>query len=245
MARDRLYSSWIATLALLVIVWLAAGPGNVTTTIEEQVDGTGDDAEEPLPLAGKTIVIDPGHGGHNRALGDLGTVGVGPQPEKDNTLQVARTLAALLSEAGAEVVLTRTTDVNPAQDTPFETVPSGQLLARVDIAHRSGGDVFVSIHNDWHPDPSVSGATTYYYHAHSEPLARSVHEALVETVGTVDRGVRRKGFMVVRDVPMPSILVETGYLSHPDEAYAMADPAVQQKIAKGLYEGIVRYFTAS
>ena len=118
-------------------------------------------------LAGRIVILDPGHGGTDKSLGDFGTEGVGPAPEKEIVLDVARHLANLLRDAGAEVVMTRDDDVNPAQGTPYEAVPHGQLLARVAKAREAGGDVLISIHGDASADPAVHGTTTYYYHERS------------------------------------------------------------------------------
>lgn len=240
MKVDRLYSGWVATLALLVMVWLASSPTDAPPpaaekafNVEETMDGV---------LAGKTVVVDPGHGGMVRALGDFGTEGVGPVPEKEIVLDVARYLAELLRGAGADVVMTRETDVNPAQGTVYESVPHGQLLARVATAREAAGDVFVSIHADANGDPQVHGTTTYYFHAQSAALARHLQDAVALARNSRNLGARRKGFMVVRDVPMPAALVEIGFLSNPEEAVRLADPAEQRLIAQALFDGLTAYF---
>lgn len=238
MQHVRLESSWVVTALLVFIAWMATGPNG---SIQPQ------DVKVPIDegaaiLSGKTIVVDPGHGGTNRALGDFGTEGVGPAPEKENVLNVALHLRDLLERAGADVVMTRTTDVNPAQGTVYESVGSGQLLARVETAKAADADAFVSIHNDWNADPSVHGTTTYYYHGQSEPLARHLHRRVVAARGSKDLGVRQKGFMVVREVPMPAALVEVGFLSNPAEAVELAEPDAQKAVAEGLYRGIIDFF---
>lgn len=240
MYRERLYSSWIATLALLLIAWLATSSGNSPPpdTIVQPA------RTEKSVLEGKRIVVDPGHGGQNRALGDYGTEGVGPSPEKENVLQVALHLESLLRDAGAEVIMTRTTDVNPSVGTEYESIPSGQLLARVDTARRADADVFISIHNDWNANPSISGTTTYYYHDHSAALAQSLQQHVVQARQSTDHGARKKGFMVIRDVPMPSALVEVGFMSHWTEAYELADPDHQKEVAVALFNGLLDYFSA-
>lgn len=237
MRVDGLYSGWVATLALVLIAWLASSPTDTSPTQTEQTVETATSV-----LAGKTIVVDPGHGGMTRALGDFGTEGVGPVPEKEIVLQVALELEQLLNEAGADVVMTRRTDVNPAQGTNYESIPHGQLMARVETAQHAQGDVFVSIHGDANDDTTVHGTTTYYYHDHSEALARYLQEAVVEARNSRDLGARRKGFMVVREVPMPSALVEIGFLTNPEESIGLADPEEQRLIARALFDGLTVYF---
>lgn len=248
MQTYRLYSGWVTTLALLLIAWLVSSPGDTAPPARERTrastEAPAEEASGPpgdVLLAGRIVILDPGHGGTDKSPGDFGTEGVGPAPEKEIVLDVARHLANLLRDAGAEVVMTRDDDVNPAQGTPYEAVPHGQLLARVAKAREAGGDVLISIHGDASADPAVHGTTTYYYHERSKDLARHLQTAVVQARGSRDLGVRRKGFMVVRDVPVPAALVEIGFLTNPDEARQLAEPGERRLIAQALFEGLRTY----
>lgn len=177
-------------------------------------------------LAGKTIVIDAGHGGT-----DPGARGVsGLSRESYNTLFVALDVKGLLERAGANVVMTRSTDV---------FVP---LERRAAIANQAGADIFISIHNDSNPDPSVRGISTYYYNWYSRSLADVMQHALVRDLGTRSVGVFQRSFLVVRNTAMPAVLLELGFLTNRADEQLLADPGYRYKSAVAIYNGIMEYF---
>lgn len=178
------------------------------------------------PLAGRTIVLDAGHGGP-----DPGARGVsGRTRESYNTLFVALDAKAMLERAGARVIMTRSDD-------RYIT-----LAGRADIANRAGADIFISIHNDWNPNPSLRGVTTYYFHDRSRHLAETMQSSLVRTLGARDVGVLRRSFQVVRDTTMPAVLLELGFLSNWHDEQLLADPAYRYRAAQAIYNGVVNYF---
>lgn len=193
------------------------------------------------PLEGRTIVVDPGHGGFNRNLGDFGTVGQ-HEKEKTNVLAIGLFLRDMLEASGAHVIMTRETDVNPSIGTRFENNPYGQLQARVDLANRSGADVYVSLHNDWHSDSSISGVKTFYYTDSGRELATYVQQGAVRQLGAIDRGVDWASFQVIRETRMPAVLMELGFLSNPHEDYLLSTNPYRLKAAQGIHDGLVRYF---
>lgn len=180
-------------------------------------------------LAGRTIVVDAGHGGDNPgAHGPSGTT------EADNVLATARYLQAELERAGARVIMTRTGAESPLNGS------AEQLEARTIIANRSRADIFISIHNDSNPDRSKSGPTTYYYG--SERLARAVQAELVTSLGSVDNGVVRRSFYVLKHTRMPAVLVEAGFITNPYDDLRLSNPVYQRRIAQGIARGLARYF---
>lgn len=204
--------------------------------------GPGAPSPSPAPLAGKVIVLDPGHGGPNP-----GSIGVGPTPEKDNVLAIGLYAKELLEAAGAKVVMTRSADVDPSVGTPWEGQPTGQLDARVATANNSGADVFVSIHNNYNNDPSYTGIQVYYdvNRPESAPLAQALHQALLTTLGAADRGLMDGSWLkVLRETRMPAVLLEIGFLSNPDEAYRLSTPAFRRQAAQAIYQGLLSYFRA-
>lgn len=228
---DRLAASPLATLILVLLLLFSGGDERAS----DPSAGAGSGA-----LAGKVIVVDPGHGGQDPSRGDIGAQGVGPAPEKENVLNIGLALRRELQAMGAEVVMTRTTDRNPADGGPYASDPLGQLKARVATAVAAGADAFVSIHNDWNENPSQEGITTYYYGADSKALAEAVQASLVAATGAKDRGVKRNGFYVLRNAPGPAILVEAGFVSNPQEAYRLNDAAYQARIARGIAAGVAQ-----
>ncbi|NLL47267.1 MAG: N-acetylmuramoyl-L-alanine amidase [Firmicutes bacterium] len=188
-------------------------------------------------LQGKVIVLDPGHGG-----GDPGTLGVGPTTEAENVLAIAWELKAMLERYGAQVIMTRQTDASPSLGTQFDGERNGQLAARVATANRSRGQIYISLHNDWHDQSEVQGTSVHYYKSQDLALAEVLQEHLVRQTKAVDLGVRRSNFYVLRNTSIPAALVEIGFLSHPDEARLLATPSYRLEVALGLLAGISAYF---
>ncbi len=187
-------------------------------------------------LAGRTIVLDPGHGGEQAGACYFGV------READVNLAIGRELAARLTAAGANVVMTRTTDELVAC---AGTDPADELQARVDIAQAAGADIFVSLHANAHPaKPETAGVITFRAPGRSTALAAAIQEAVVEETGAVDKGVRTANFYVLRHSDRPAVLVEAGFLSNRVEAARLNTPAYQKEVASGIYKGIVRYFLA-
>jgi N-acetylmuramoyl-L-alanine amidase len=200
------------------------------------------------------VAIDPGHGG-----GDTGAVGALPPgtqtglpsrtdaqgrtvlQEKDVNLDIALRLDVLMRAQGARTLLTRTQDL-AGGDRPY-TTEGADLKARVDIANAVGADIFVSVHNN-SLAATTSGTETfhfYYSSAAARTLAQDVHTEMIAALGLPDRGVKTAGFYVLRNTRMPAILVEGAFLSNPDEALLLADPAVRQRIADAIGRGIAAY----
>jgi N-acetylmuramoyl-L-alanine amidase len=188
-------------------------------------------------LQGRVIVVDPGHGG-----ADPGTVGLGYSTEAENVLAIAWDLKGMLEDAGATVIMTRQTNVNPAQGTRYANSTNGQLAARTAVANNSNAEIFVSIHNDWNGNSNISGTTSYYYHSHDWLLADSVQKYLVGNLGSRDVGVKRGNFYVLRNTNVPAVLVEVGFLSNQREAQLLAQSWYRTAAAEGIFYGIVDYY---
>jgi len=170
-----------------------------------------------------TVVIDAGHGGHDRG-------GIPGQrvAEKDMTLDVALRLRNILSASGYNVVMTRSSDVY---------VP---LAGRVVIANSYRNAVFVCIHFNATPRSGASGIETYFYSRDSLPLASAIHYYVAGGAPTENRGVRRRGYYVLRKTNIPAVLVECGFLTNPTEAaYAQAG-SYRQKLAEEIAAGVRR-----
>jgi len=171
------------------------------------------------------VVIDPGHGGK-----DSGAVGLGGILEKDIILPISKRIAQVLQQNGVQVVMTRDSDY-------FVTLPG-----RVQLAERANADVFVSIHANavGLGRSDVSGLETYYYDS-GLGLARIVHNSILQSVNVKDRRVRRARFFVLRKSSMPSILVETGYLTGREDNAKLRNLAYQNQMAEAIARGILQY----
>jgi N-acetylmuramoyl-L-alanine amidase len=176
-------------------------------------------------LKNKTIILDPGHGG-----GDNGTTGVRGTLEKELTLRTALLLNDKLRAAGANVILTRTSD------------SYFSLRSRVSTAHYHGADAFVSLHYDSILDRSVRGMTTYYYHSFQRSLAEAVHSSTVTQTKLKDRGARFGDYHVLRENNQNAILLELGYLSNPSEETTVNSAQYQELAATGIFNGLAKYF---
>ncbi len=208
----------------------------------------------PTPMAKgrriRTICIDPGHGGKDPGHR------TGNRQEKTYTLLLATELAGQLRKAGYKVVFTRTKDV---------TV---ELDDRPVAAARNGADLFISLHFNAAGSPrSLAQGTEVYSltparapstnsqgegadsgsftgNRHNQAnllLAYHVQKSLITTLGTVDRGVRRARFAVLRPATMPAVLVEAGFLSHATEGRKLATSAYRQRIARAIVQGVASY----
>jgi len=192
-------------------------------------------------LAGKTIMIDPGHGGP-----DTGAIGPNKTYEKANNLAISLALNAILKQAGAKVILTRDTDISPAEN--YSEI--NDLQARVDFANENNPDLFICIHNDSFTNPTVQGTSTYYSeespkHTESLQLAKSIESAVIDTVKTNNRGVKDERFYVLRYTNMPSILLEAAFISSPYEEARLQNSTFQNNVAAAIFHGIYNYYKTS
>jgi N-acetylmuramoyl-L-alanine amidase len=168
-----------------------------------------------------TVVIDAGHGGYDRG-------GIPGQrvSEKDMTLDVARRLRSLLSASGYRVVMTRDSDV---------FVPLGTRTA---IANSNRNAIFVSVHFNSATRRGASGIETYFYRGDSLSLASAIHHYVAGGAPSENRGVRRRGYFVLRRTNMPSVLVECGFLTNPTEAGYVQNASYRQKLAEEIAAGV-------
>jgi N-acetylmuramoyl-L-alanine amidase len=182
---------------------------------------------EHRPLAGLTIAVDPGH----PPIGATGPTGLW---EPQATLPIGFRLKQILEERGATVIMTRTTDSAVA------------LGDRPIIARRANVNAFVSIHLNAYPDgvnPFVApGTGTYFFRAHSEPLARFVQRGMVSRMGLIDLGVNYDNLAVVRGTWYPAVLCEGAFIMLPDQEAALRTPEFQDRYARGVADGLEEYF---
>lgn len=183
-------------------------------------------AVKPMVLTGKTILIDPGHGGI-----DPGATGFSGKLEKELTLNAALKLEKLLKAAGAKVYLTRLNDIT----TDFREITSH--------AGRINADILVGLHYNSFRSPKVHGIETYYYSRKSKKLAQTLQKSMVKTLKRKDRGVKREMIYVLRAADMPSIIVEPLYITNAQEESLAASAGFQDKIAYAILKGIKAYFS--
>ncbi|HHY10255.1 MAG TPA: cell wall hydrolase [Firmicutes bacterium] len=199
---------------------------------------------QAFSVAGKTIVIDAGHGGP-----DPGAVSARGALEKEITLNVAKELEYLLKRAAVFTVMVRHGDYDLADSSERNLLNRKRqdLARRVAIAEEAGADLYISIHANYFPSPIWSGAQTFYYEGQEEgmQLARCLQAELVRYLGPNHRLARPGEYRVLRDTSMPAALVEVGFLSNPQEAALLGKKSYQKRIAAAILAGIIRYYNES
>lgn len=194
-----------------------------------------------LPLSGKIIAIDAGHGGP-----DGGAVSREGLIEKDINLAVSLHLRDYLQQAGAIVVLTREGDYDLAQEGTkgYSKRKTEDLKQRVRSIEEKGADLFISVHMNSVPSNRWSGAQTFYYPGNegNKKLADYMQEELRITLENTDRVAKTASTIyLLKALKMPAALVEVGFLSHPQESILLGDDVYQRKVATSIYRGILRY----
>jgi N-acetylmuramoyl-L-alanine amidase len=181
------------------------------------------------PLRGLTITVDPGHP-------PAGATGPTSLYEGDAVLQVGFKLRDLLTQAGANVVMTRTTP------------DAVDLGLRPIISRRANAHAFVSIHLNAFPDgvnPFVNnGSLTLYFWPQSIPLGVVTQAALLAELGLRDNGTKYQNIAVARGTWMPSILTEGAFVIMPDQEAAMRTPTIQEAYATAILRGLQSYFAS-
>ncbi|OCT14928.1 N-acetylmuramoyl-L-alanine amidase [Paenibacillus pectinilyticus] len=188
------------------------------------------------------VVLDAGHGGS-----DPGAIGIGGLRETDVNLDITLKVRQALIDRGYDVVMTRTNDT------------FWPLAQRVAFTNDQQADLFVSIHANAHPSSSINGTMVLYYDSaypqedypasstmtqltpYSKDLAQHVQDALVAAGGTKDLGLTPSAVYVARMGIIPSILVETAFLTNKGDAALLANDAVRSKMALGIANGIAAY----
>jgi N-acetylmuramoyl-L-alanine amidase len=198
---------------------ILGGLASVQQKVVSQISG---------PLAGLTIVVDPGHGGH-----DPGAIG-NKLVEKEIVLDVGTRLKNKLDDAGSYVIMTRYNDTYVS------------LENRVKKAEEVGANAFISIHVNSYNGTKPNGTETYWNSLHSsedsKALANEIQKELVENLGTYNRGIKEANFYVIKHTTMPSVLVEIAFISNPNDARKLADSGFREKAAEAIYQGILNFY---
>ena len=196
-----------------------------------------------LPVTNKTIVIDAGHGGE-----DGGATSENGISEAQINLKIALNLQKLLEQSGANVILTRS-DENAIYDLDKKTLREkkvSDIKNRVKIGNNSSADIFVSIHLNKIPQNQYSGWQTFYKDGNEQgkELATSIQNNLNETIQKENKRVPMKisNVYIIKQVEIPTAIVECGFLSNPEEEQILQQEIYQEKLAWGIYNGIIEYF---
>ena len=168
--------------------------------------------------------------------------------EAESNLKIALKVQNLLEQSGATVILTRS-DENAIYDIDSKTLKQKKISDihnRVKIGNESSGDIFVSIHLNKIPQQQYGGWQTFYKGESEEgqKLATSIQNSLNESIQKDNTRVPMKidNIYIVKHVEIPTTIVECGFLSNPEEEQLLLTDDYQNKLAWGIYTGIMDYF---
>lgn len=172
------------------------------------------------------VVLDAGHGGS-----DPGAIGPAGFLEKNVALAISLKVGNILVKNGVETIYTRKDDTTLS------------LQARCDISNNARPDYFVSIHANAFTAPTANGIETWYFagSANGQKLAEAVQAELIKETGRYDRGVKTSsGFVVLKNTDATAVLIETAFLSNPEEEALLITDDFQNKLAKAIATGTLK-----
>ena len=194
-------------------------------------------------LLGKVVYIDAGHAAANSyGTFDPGAIGPSGLKESDVVLAISYKLKALLEDQGAIAYMTHT---GKTYLTRFE---------RTALANEVGADIFVCIHCNASTSSSVKGAMIFTYcppgnNAYDRNLryllSNTILDSIVKNTGRTNLGIREENYDVLVGTNMPAVLVETAFISNPEEEKLLASDSFQQKMADAICRGIADYFSGN
>lgn len=231
---ERLYKFGMWLFGVILLIYLVQLPIEKTDTTW---------ASWSLPLSGKVIVLDPGHGGP-----DGGAVGKDQTVEKDIALKVAKLLQRYLQQAGALVYLTRESDRDLASEGTrgLSRRKSEDIRNRLKFIEEKNPDFFLTIHLNALPSERWRGAQTFYFPSFDENkhLAQMVQDEIRRNLENTDRKpLRIDGIYLLKHAKAPGALVEIGFLSNEEERELLKREDYQEQMAASIYKGILRYIT--
>lgn len=189
-----------------------------------------------LPLLGRVIFVDPGHGGR-----DPGT-SYGKLEEKDIVLEISNILRDQLMAKGAVVYMTRESDVDLSSKWD-ERKKRGDLYRRILMYKKYGAELYLSIHINYYSNSSESGAEVLYNPIN--PENKIFGEILMKNFKTAlgsRRKLKKTDLYMYKNTTVPGVLIECGFLSNPNERYLMQRESYQKKLSKVITDSVIDYF---
>ena len=223
-------------ITILIVFFLVFG----VTFLNDKKEGV---PTVSLPVSGKTVVIDAGHGKPDEgAQSSRGTT------EAETNLKIALKLQNLVEQSGSSVILTRS-DENAIYDLDAKTLKQKKISDihnRVKIGNESSADIFVSIHLNKIPQQQYDGWQTFYnaQNQDGQKLAVAIQNNLNKAIQKENNRVAKSidNIYIVKHVEIPTTIVECGFLSNPDEEKKLLEDEYQNRLAWGIYNGIIDYF---
>ncbi len=228
---------------LVIAIFLPIGIFMFQTANNNMIKNDKIIATMSVPVTNKIIVVDAGHGGE-----DGGAVSSDGVSESDINLKIALKLQNLLEQSGATVVLTRS-DENAIYDIDKKTLrekKNSDIKNRVRIGNNSSANIFVSIHLNKIPQSQYNGWQTFFKDGSEDgkKLATCIQNNLNEAIQKENKRVPLKisKVYIIKHVEIPTSIVECGFLSNPEEEKQLQSDEYQNRLAWGIYNGIMDYF---
>ena len=223
-------------ITILIVFFLVFG----VTFLNDKKEGV---PTVSLPVSGKTVVIDAGHGKPDEgAQSSRGTT------EAETNLKIALKLQNLLEQSGSSVILTRS-DENAIYDLDAKTLKQKKISDihnRVKIGNESSADIFVSIHLNKIPQQQYDGWQTFYnaQNQDGQKLAVAIQNNLNNVMSKENNRIAKTidNIYIIKNVEIPITIVECGFLSNPEEEKKLLEDEYQNRLAWGIYNGIIDYF---
>ncbi len=224
-------------IAVFSFSFQVAEKRNIVNTENETITTTA------TPVSGKKVVLDAGHG-----VPDEGAQSSSGTTEAETNLKITLKVQNLLEQSGCTVILTRS-DENAIYDIDSKTLRQKKISDihnRVKIGNDAQADIFVSIHLNKIPELQYYGWQCFYKpnDEKSTKLAKSIQENLNKSIQKENKRVAMKldTVYIMKHVEIPISIVECGFLSNPEEEKQLLDDSYQNRLAWGIYNGIIEYF---
>ena len=225
-------------IAIFTFTFQVANQKENANKIQEQTAQT-----TSTPVSGKTVVLDAGHG-----VPDEGAQSSNGTTEAETNLKITLKIQNLLEQSGCTVILTRS-DENAIYDLDATTLKQKKISDihnRVKIGNENSADIFVSIHLNKIPQSQYSGWQCFYKdgNENSNKLAKTIQDDLNKSMQKENKRVPMKldNVYIIKHVEIPISIVECGFLSNPEEEKELLEDSYQNKLAWGIYNGIINYF---
>ena len=193
----------------------------------------------PCPV----VVVDAGHGGK-----DPGKIGTDGTEEKEINLQIALRLRDCLEAEGFKVVMTRTDDT-PLYDDAASNKQRDDLKNRCALIESVHAAFSISIHQNSYSDPDVHGAQVFYYQGSEagQTMAAAIQSGIRQMADPGNTRIHKanSSYYMLKNAKCPSVIVECGFLSNPEETKKLRTRAYQQQMAEAICAGFVNYYHAA
>ncbi len=188
-------------------------------------------------IGNQVIFLDAGHGGVDP--GAVGKISL----EKDITLNIARHLQLLISQAGGKSVMVREADVDLGTSQGLARRKREDLAQRIKLAKEVQADVYLSIHVNSSPNHSLTGPQVFYFEGSPEGkmLSESIQAELNKLTGTKRVAKSDKELYVLKNAEQVVATVEVGFLSNPEEEQKLNEPDYQHQLSIAIYQGLSEF----